>query len=260
MDLATIIGLVFGAVMLVGGFIIEGGAIGSLVAAGSAMFVLGGTIGASIAGNPKSLLKRLPRYMGEILKEPKNISPDEIITAFEKLASKARREGLIALQSDMEAVPDPLFKRGLELLLDGTEDHVVENVMDAEIDAIEEYYRKGIKFWEMAGAYCPTFGICGTALTMIVIMSGLGTASATELGHKIGVAFTATIYGLFFANMMFFPFAEKLKARSRVATQRAQLIAIGLMAVKQGNSPAVLRQKLEAILDPTERPAQEGQK
>lgn len=258
MDLATLIGLVFGFVMLVGGFIMEGGAPTALIAVGSLMFVVGGTVGACIVGNPMSFLKQLPSYMGMIFKETKGQNPDEIITAFEKLASKARREGLIALQGDMSVIPDPFFTRGLELLLDGTDDSVVVDVLDSEVESVDEHYKKGIKFWEMAGSYFPTFGICGTALTMIVIMGMLGSSDASELGHKIGVAFTATIYGLAFANLVCFPFGEKLKARQRVAVQNARLIAVGLLSIKQGTSPAVLRQKLEALLDPTERPAGEA--
>lgn len=259
MDLITIIGMVLGIVMLVGGFLYEGGTISALFALGSVMFVIGGTLAATIAGSPASLLRQMPRFLGEVLREPGRLPPEEIIPAFARLAKIARSDGLIALQSHMDAIPDPFFHRGLLLLLDGAEENLVVEVLSAEVEAIESRYRQAIRWWEMAGGYAPTFGIVGTSLTMITILGNLGTSSSGELGHQIAVAFTATVYGLVFANLICFPLAEKLKQRAQQAVLHAQLIATGLLALRRGSSPAIVEQQLSALLDPDRRPAQEGE-
>ena len=179
-----------------------------------------------------------------------NYNLRELIQLFIQLSEKARREGLLALESEMDDVDDPLIKKGVYLAIDGIEPEVINEIMNAEIAAMEERHQKGRNVVEKAGEYAPAWGMIGTLIGLVLMLNNLETPET--IGPSMAIALLTTFYGMVLANLVFIPIAGKLYSRTEQEVFMKQIIVEGVIGVQSGQNPKILEEKLSAFLSTEE--------
>jgi chemotaxis protein MotA len=245
MDVISLIGLVLGVSAIVVGQLLEGGHIGSLLQPTAFFIVIGGTTGAVMLQSPISVF-----FMGVRMSKwvflPPVLAPNRLIEQTAQWSQIARKEGLLALEAQVETLADPFMRKGLQLLVDGAEPDRLRDVLDVEINSFEDRMKMGARVWESAGGYAPTIGILGAVLGLIQVMENLSDPS--KLGAGIAVAFVATIYGVGSANLIFLPVSKKLMANiSRMVLMR-EMFVDGLVGIANGDNPRVIESRLQGYL------------
>lgn len=245
MDFSTIVGLIVGFFMLIAAFIMEGGGVAGLLQITAAMIVFGGTIGAILISFPISDIKRAIK-MAKYIFIKKDYNEIDIINQLAELSEKARKDGLLSLEQDAQTSPNPLIKKGLSLVVDGIEADIIKDILTRETFLHENEFHASATVFEAAGGYSPTMGIIGTVLGLISVLSNLEDPS--ELGHKIALAFVATLYGVSFANLVWLPFANKIKVKGKKEKMINDLIIEGLLSIQAGENPRIIKEKLNLSL------------
>ena len=251
-DATTVGGLLIGVGCLLTALWLEGGHLQQLVNVPAAIVVLGGTFGATLIGLSAQQLRDLPR----ILRQALVISPVDIphtIRWLVALSDKARREGLLALESDAHTTSDEFLKRALQLAIDGTDPELVRDILQLEITFLEERHRQGEQTFTSMGGYAPTMGVLGTVMGLIHMMSRIENPS--QMGPAIATAFVATLYGVSFANLLFLPIASKLRARHAEEVLLREVIVEGILAIQSGENPRIVEQRLRAFLSQQQKRA-----
>lgn len=247
MDVATIIFLLFSFGSLGGAFVLEGGKLGALFALTAAMIVFGGTIGAVGVSFPIYKIKRLPKIFGVAFKTQKSDAV-ESLKYFVNISKKTRQNGLLSIESEIsDNSIEPFVKKGLQLIVDGTEPAVVRSILETEAEMIYERHTDGIAMFEAAGGYSPTMGVIGTVMGLVHVLSNLDDPAS--LGPKIAVAFIATLYGVGTANLLWLPIAAKLKNINKDELKDRTLIIEAIMNIQEGVNPNTLAEKLKSFLD-----------
>ncbi len=242
-DLATFGGIGLALAGIIGGLLLEKGSIADVAQATAAMIVLGGTFGAVLITTPMAVVVRAFKGIGAVFFERAD-GMTETIEALIQYAGKARKHGIVSLESDATAVTDAFLRKALNLAVDGTDMQELRKMMEIDIAVGEHAAESEAKVWEAAGGYAPTIGIIGAVMGLIQVMKHL--EDIKEVGHGIAVAFVATLYGVGVANIFFIPAATKLKARTREASLRKDMILEGVMGIVEGLNPTLIRMKLEA--------------
>jgi chemotaxis protein MotA len=247
MDPATLIGvaIAFGAIFLAN--MLEGGSPTAMFMLPPMLLVFGGTFGVSMAGGLLKDTLSLPAAIKHAI-TTKATPADESVTVLVTLAEQARRNGLLALEEQAREIDDPFLKEGVELLVDGTDPEELRDILDAKVDAKRAGDKAAAKLFGDMGAYAPTIGIIGTVLSLVHVLENLDKPA--ELGHMIGAAFLATLWGVLSANVIFLPLSTKLKRISELEVRRMNLLIEGLMSIQAGSNPRVIEQKLRAFLPP----------
>lgn len=245
MDLLSIIGLVLGIGAILGGQSLEGGHVGSLLNGPAIIIVLGGTIGAVMLQSPFSVFVHSIRMGFWIFIPPRSMA-DVTIDKIMEWSNIARKEGLLGLESVAELEPDTFARKGLQLLVDGSEPEVIRRVMEVDMDAKEHYDLQGAKVYESMGGYSPTIGILGAVMGLIHVMENL--ADPSKLGAGIATAFVATIYGVGLANLVFLPVANKLKSQVHTRTQIHEMMVEGIISIAEGENPRNIETKLQGFV------------
>lgn len=245
MDLTAIIGFFIGLGMILGAQAMEGGNAGQLMQLTAAMIVLGGTLGAVVISYPMPDLINALKSTKIVIAGSSN-EHDKVISEIIGFATKARKEGVITLEKEAQKATDPIMKLGLEAVSDGADPSLVRDLMETQLSQMEEQNTRAYKVWEGAGAFSPTFGIIGAVLGLIQVMQNLSDPS--KLGAGIAVAFVATVYGLFFANLIAIPFSTKIKLKSQEGFLAKQMIIEGILSIQAGESPALIERKLQAFI------------
>lgn len=245
MDLLSFLGVIIGFAALIGGNFLEGGSWSSLVNGPAAIIVFGGTIGAAMLQTPFSGLKRALALSKWILKPPRQQFQTGIkhVVAW---AMAARKEGLLGLENISETEKDRFSRKGLQLLVDGSEPDVIRHVLETDLVVAEQRDHEAVQFYESMGGYAPTIGIIGAVMGLIHVMRHL--ADPSELGPGIAVAFVATIYGVAVANLFLLPIANKLKACIKEQSQYRELIIEGIISIADGENPKAIEMKLSGYL------------
>ena len=247
MDFTSLIGVFLGIVCILIGQALEGGNIGQLLQITAAFIVFGGTAGAVILSFSVNELKNALILQKDVFVGEK-VDFDEVTSEIIKFAAKARREGVISLEKEARNASDTLLVLGLEAVSDGTDPALVRQMMVTQITLLEEKVNGAAKLWESAGGISPTIGIIGAVLGLIQVMQNLSDPS--KLGAGIAVAFVATVYGVGSANLLFIPFATKLKFKYKKVFLKKEMIVEGILAIQAGESPALIERKLQAyVLD-----------
>jgi chemotaxis protein MotA len=246
MDLATLLGLVVALVGILVGQWLEGGSVLQILQPTAALIVIGGTIGATMIGFP---LQTFLQSLSDVMHLVKNdsLKPNDLIDEIVKFATKARREGIISLEQDVNGIEDPFFKKAMMMAIDGTEPKELRETMECELQYTEERGEHSAKVFEAAGGYAPTIGIIGAVLGLIQVMQNLDNIE--EVGHGIAVAFVATIYGVGLANILFLPAAGKLKFKHRQTVIIKEMMLEGVLGILEGQNPRVIEGKLSSFLD-----------
>lgn len=245
MDLTSLIGSILGVTCILVGQILEGGSPLALVQITAALIVFGGTLGAIVLSFPQEQLfdslKALKRvYFNE------SVDSKELITELVKYATKARKEGVIALEKEAKNASDPLITLGLEAVSDGADPKLVRDLMETQISQMEDASKGAAKVWESAGGLAPTIGIIGAVLGLIHVMENL--ADPSKLGAGIAVAFVATVYGVGLANLFCIPLGTKIKFKDQKAFVMKEMMVEGILAIQAGESPALIERKLQAFI------------
>jgi len=254
-DVATIGGLIVAAVSILLGQALEGGHIGSIIQGTALLIVAGGTLGAVMIQFSMSEVITAAKSVQSLF-FPKKRDLAGAMQGIVQLANKARREGLIALESDAQKTSKPFLKKALGLAVDGVEAGALRSTMEIDLAHIEEMSEKPAKVFEAAGGYAPTVGIIGAVLGLIHVMENLSDPS--KLGSGIAVAFVATVYGVGLANLAFLPMAGKLKARGREEVVEHELYLEGVVAIASGENPQLIEEKLKGFLGHGKHAAAKG--
>ncbi len=241
MDLLSLVGLLTGVGAILLGQFIEGGHISSLLNGPAILIVAGGTLGAIMLQFPMALFIQALKQIIWVFFPPTD-SGEEIIEKVVSWSNVARREGLLGLESLSDSEENDFARRGLMLLVDGTEPEVMRNILEVEVDSKERHYLSAAKLYDSAGGYAPTVGIIGAVIGLIQVMENLSDPS--KLGHGIAVAFVATIYGVGLANLMLIPIANKMKNIIDAQTQLRYMLIEGLVSIAEGDNPRNIEHKL----------------
>ncbi len=244
-DALSLIGLPLGVAMIAGGHVMESGQIGSLLQGAAAIIVFGGTLGAVFLSHTLADVKQAWRSLRYVFVDDLP-GPGQLLDTIGRLSIKARREGILSLDDDLDTLSDPFLKRGLRLAVDGTNPTTLRHMLEAENDGREEYESAPARVYEAAGGYAPTVGILGAVLGLIHVMENLSDPG--KLGAGIAVAFVATVYGVGSANLVLLPIAAKLRARAIKRARRREMILEGVLAIQEGQNPRVIDQKLRGLL------------
>lgn len=244
MDKTALPGIVFSVAMILGGQVLEGGHPGSLVQLTAFMIVIGGAFGACLVSSPMDEVIGAFKMLGRAFGDKKSDIPQMMAQIIE-LATVARRDGVLALESKLAEVKDPFLKRSLGFLVDGVEASVARTALETEIEVEAEEHVAIAKFWENMGAFAPTVGVLGAVLGLIHVMENLNDPS--KLGPGIATAFVATVYGVGFANLVFLPLGNKLKRKITLSKERKVMIAEGVLSIQEGLNPRILEEKLRSF-------------
>jgi chemotaxis protein MotA len=253
MDPATGLGVIFGFGMLLTGYIIEAGSLPALLALSPIFIVFGGTLGAITAQYTLKEILNLPRYIMDSMTMPKgnNAALTQLIETLVTLAEKARREGVLSLESDIQGELsdkkyDPMLKKGLRLMVDGSEPELIKHMLENEITIYEDQKKREASIFVAAGGYSPTMGIIGTVMGLIKVLGSLTDPS--QLAPAVAMAFIATLYGVSFANLFWLPLGGKLAGKLKQEVLQKELTIEGIMSIQAGENPRILREKLEVFL------------
>lgn len=245
LEITTAIGIVLGLVAIVGGDVLHGAAVRALWEPSAFVIVIIGTIAAITTHTPlKTLLYGLKLIPWAF--KPPVADPVATLQELVEWSQTARKQGVLSLESTAEAQTDPFRKKGLQLLVDGTEAEQLRAIMETEIGQTEAHDMKGAKVFEWMGIYSPTLGICGAVLGLISVMGHL--ADPSKLGPGIAAAFVATIYGVGLANLLYLPLSAKLKSVIGKRTHGQELFVEGLVAIASGENPRNIEARLSAYL------------
>lgn len=212
----------------------------------SLLLVLGGTFGALLVAYSMEEVSRVPGGVGDFFKyESPNLA--SYVTEFTELSRTARREGLLALDRKLSELEDDLMKFGLEMAIDGIEEAEIEELVDDRIAESLEEKNFLAKFFNTAGTYAPAFGMVGTLIGLIQMLQSLEDPST--IGPAMAVALITTFYGALFANLVFLPFANKMKAQMTEMYKAQRIIRMGIMAIVRGDSPTMIEKRLSAFIE-----------
>lgn len=229
---------------------IEGGALIGLFSIPSFLIVLGATIGAVFISMPMSDLKEVPKLLKLVITD-RDMNYSSLIEKITELANIARKDGILALEPLAQEIDNKFLANGIMMVVDGMDKEATNSIMEAEINSIRERHERRAKLFEIAAGYCPTMGIMGTVMSMISVLKELNAPET--LGPKIAMAFTATLYGVGFANVLFSPIAEKLKAKSHAEMVYLEICMEGVLSIQAGESPKIINEKLKVFINQSER-------
>ena len=250
MDIATIAGLIAGLTTIFVVLIMDGGSPAELFAHPSAiLLIIGGSLSATILTSPLKTVIQLPKYFIQAF-TTKSFDAKATIELLTKLADRARREGLLALEEDSKKIKDPFLQKGIMMVVDGVDSEQVSAILETNVEQMKARHKQGVGFFAAAGGYAPTFGIIGTVMGLISVLKQLDNPSA--LGASIAAAFLATLWGLLTSNLIYLPLSGKLKAKSDEEARNRYMQLEGILAIQAGENPRIVRDKLSAFLAPAE--------
>ena len=245
MDKASIAGVVLATTGVIGGLLLEGGKVSQILQPTAAMIVFGGTAGAVLLQFPLSVVVNAVRSLARVFFEP-GANLESGVELLVRLANRARREGIVQLDSELETIDDAFLRKALMLAVDGTEPQELRKIMELELDNQYEHKEHMHLVFESAGGFSPTIGIIGAVLGLIQVMQHLDNID--EVGRGIAVAFVATIYGVGAANLLFIPAGGKLRIRLREQQAQSEMMLEGVISILEGRNPRMLEIKLRSFL------------
>lgn len=246
MDIATILGLILGIGFTVWG-ITDSGSLGDFWDLPSVVIVIGGTIAATLLAYPLNSLSSVGKVFQKAFLH-KDVSANGIIEDIISLANVARKEGLLSLEEYGSKLDDEFLKKGIMLIVDGTDPELVRNILETELVFLEERHGEGQGMLESMGAYAPSFGMIGTLIGLINMLQKMDDPKA--IGPNMSVALITTFYGSALANIIFLPLAKKLKVRSKSEVLVKELMIEGLLSIQAGENPRIIEEKLKTFIPP----------
>jgi chemotaxis protein MotA len=248
-DIATVVGVLLGIVLVVMA-IMTGGDIGAYLNGPSVMIVVGGAIGATMASQPLKGFMKIPKVVAKTLFD-KSPDPATVISQLVDLAEVARRDGILALEGMIEEMRDEFMVRGVQMAVDGTDPEIIQAVMETELENLLERHDVGKGLLDSMGRYAPAFGMIGTLVGLVAMLSNMDDPS--KIGAGMAAALLTTLYGALLANVVFLPLADKLGLRSAEEALCKTIVIHGVMSIQSGDNPRTVESKLITFLPPTSR-------
>lgn len=251
MDLATTAGIFVGIVCIALGALGGGTAreaISIFSHLPSMLVVLGGSFAALLLSVPMRSVLNMGRVTFKVFSY-KRPSTGRLVVQLVRFAELARREGILALENEVEKIQDPFLSRALGLAVDGTDPDEINSILESELNAMSERHAKGRRTFEVLAKYAPAWGLIGTLIGLIIMLATLDEESS-RIGAGMSLALVTTFYGAVLANFIFGPMAEKLHARSEDEIATKRIVIEGVLAIQSGDNPRIVRQKLRSHLSP----------
>jgi chemotaxis protein MotA len=245
MDILSLIGLLLAGVAIIVGAMLKGAGVKALLSAAAFMIVVVGTVAAICVQTPLPVMRRAMRILPWIFRPPAVERP-ELIKRMVEWSNTARKQGLLGLESAIDKEGDDFVRKGLQLVVDGSEPDVIRNTLEVDLHVREQADTRAAKVFEGMGVYSPTLGIIGAVLGLMAVMQNL--ADPSKLGQGIAAAFVATIYGIGLANLFFLPAASKLKVAIQSMTEAREMVIEGMISIAQGENPRSIESKLQGYL------------
>lgn len=250
MDIATILGLVIGIGAVLVSFLMEGGHLSALIQVPAMILVILGTFGAATVTTSIKQLINLPNLIKVAFFEKQMDSPRLIDLLFD-LSQKARKNGLLSLEKDLDSIHEPFLRKAVQLAIDGFETNKIREILEIEMAYIEERHKAGANFFMKLGGFSPTLGIMGTVLGLIHALGSM--ESSSNMASAIASAFIATLWGVALANLIYLPISDKLKQKHQDEALYLEIITEGAISLAMGDNPRVIRTKLVSFLLPDKR-------
>jgi chemotaxis protein MotA len=244
-DLLSVIGLLLALVAIIVGAILKGAGVHALLSAAAFMIVVVGTIAAICVQTPLAVMRRAFIILPWVFLPPMR-APEAQIRKIIEWSNLSRKQGLLGLEPLLAGEPDTFLRKGLQLVVDGSEPEMIRNTLEVDMGARESADLRAAKVFEGMGIYSPTLGIIGAVLGLMAVMQNL--ADPSKLGHGIAAAFVATVYGIGLANLVFLPVANKLKSTIQQQAHVNEMLIEGLVAIAQGENPRSIEGRLHGFL------------
>jgi chemotaxis protein MotA len=251
-DLATVVGLLVGFSALVAGVFWTGGQPIRFVSLSSIFITIIGSYCALMVANPLSRVLGIMRYFRLTLRVPV-YEEERIISQLVTFSEKARREGLLALEDDLEEVEDEFLRKGIQLVVDGTDPDIIKNILYNELNQIQTRHSIGINLFDDWSKLAPAFGMIGTLIGLITMLAQIEDKSAIGIG--MSTALITTLYGAVLGYLVFLPVKRKLEDRDEGESLVKEIMIEGILSIQSGDNPRILEEKLLAFLPPLRREA-----
>jgi chemotaxis protein MotA len=251
MDVMAVVGIVTGFVALLVGMFFKGVPYSALNNPAAFFIILVGTAGAVIIATPGNEIKKVGKLFGVLFGKQKMLAAEEAIEILVTFSEMARKEGMLVLEQKVDEVPDPFMKLGFSMALEGSDIQRLNDDLLAEIDAMKVRHAANAQIFSQAGMYAPTLGVLGAVLGLIAALTNMGDTEA--LGHAISAAFIATLLGIFTGYVLWHPFANRLRQKSKQEVFIKEIILEGVLGIAEGKNPAMLRERLMVSLPVSER-------
>ncbi|GKX67929.1 flagellar motor stator protein MotA [Inconstantimicrobium mannanitabidum] len=256
MDIFLIAGIIAGFAAVLLGMVLKGANIALLFSGEALLIIFGGTIAATANSFPKKEFLNIPKIFGVLFKERTDIDPIAIINKIVEMSQATRKNGILALEGDIQQMENKFMKKGFEMVVDGMDPEYIREVLDTEIESMEERHRVGASVFTTAGSSAPTLGVLGAVVGLI---GALGDLKDTDkLGESIAGAFVATLFGIFVGYVFCHPAASRLKRKSAEEIKTMYIIVEGVLAIQEGKNSKAIQMKLAGMLDPKQREALEA--
>ena len=251
MDKTSLIGIILAVIAMGAGMVLKGVSLTVLINPAAFLIIILGTIASVVISFPAAEIKRVPKLFKILFKEQEIMKPQEVIRLFTGWAELARKEGLLALEAKTGEIDDPFLKNGLSLAVDGQSADYIRDVLSEEVEAMEDRHEAGAAIFTQAGTYAPTLGVLGAVIGLIAALGNM--ADTDSLGHAISAAFVATLLGIFTGYVLWHPFANKLRRKSKAEVQIREMMIEGILSILEGEAPRVIEQKLASYLPASEK-------
>lgn len=251
MEKSTIIGIILAIIAVGVGMVLKGASLAALFNPAAILIIFVGTAASLFIGFSLEELKLFPKLMKIVFTEQKTISKMELVDMFTDWVAITRREGLLAMESKVEEIPDPFLRNGMRMIIDGNDQEFVHDVLMEDIHTMQERHRTGAQIFTQAGTYAPTLGVLGAVVGLIAALSNLSEIEA--LGHLISAAFVATLLGIFSGYVLWHPIANKLKQKSKKEVEIRLMMVEGLLSIQTGISATAVQQKLMIFIPTSQR-------
>ena len=234
--------------------VLDGGSPVAFLNPSAILLIFGATFGATIASTSIKQFTKFPKLLGLAMK-PRVSDITAVRAMLVKFAERARREGLLALEAEVEAVEDQFIRHGLQMVIDGLEPDTVEEILEIEIESMQARHAKGIDMFAKMGGYSPTFGVLGTVMGLVTVLANMA-ADPGGIAESIATAFIATLFGVGAANILWLPISVNLKGKDQAEVAERRLALAAILAIQAGDNPRIVAQKLRAHAgDEEEKPA-----
>ena len=250
MDRTSVIGVILGVIAIGVGMILKGISFEALLNPAAFLIIIFGTIAAVLIAFPTRVIKNIPSLFKILFLEQQKYDEKELILTFTNWAEVTRREGILSLEKEIDQIEDPFLQSGIQMATDGQTPDFIEAVLMGKIVAMERRHEEGVAVFTQAGTYAPTLGVLGAVVGLIAALGSMDNMDV--LGAAISAAFIATLFGIFTGYVLWHPFANKLREKSKREVLLKEIMVEGILAITAGESPAVIKDKLSSFLSAKE--------
>lgn len=252
MDIATIAGMIGGFVLVMFGATVAGLTPGDILNIPSVLITFGGGAAGAVVASPMSRLTNFTKFT-KFAFSPPQADLGNLIVTLVQFSERARREGLLSLEDDLAGLDEPFLKKGIQLVVDGTDPELVRNILETDMKNISNRHKEGSTFWADLGMFFPAFGMIGTLIGLIQMLKNLGSGDPSAIGAGMAAALITTLYGSIGANLVAIPLQKKLEVRDADEMIVKAVMIEGILSIQSGDNPRIVKDKLASFLPPVDR-------